>query len=385
MESFLTGLECRACCTVVPADRLIGACPTCGQALLATYDLARAREHVSLDRWRSRPGTLWRYFELLPVSAPDEVVSLGEGFTPLVELGTVPEAPTLKVMLKDDGQMPTGSFKARGMSVAVSRARELGAKTLYAPSAGNAGVALSAYCARGGLRARVYIPDRAPASYRRRCEEYGAEVVEVEGTISDAGRTAREREGRAGGFDMSTLREPYRVEGKKTMALEIFEQLHHGGPPDAIVYPAGGGTGIVGMHKGFEELKALGLLDRSPRLIAVQAAECAPIVRALRNNAADIEPWKAPSTAASGLLVPAPFSGPRILEAIRRSGGTAEVVTDEEMALAVRQLALRHGISASLEGAAPYAALPKLRSSGAIRDDERVLLYNTANGLTGAN
>lgn len=378
--SLLTGLECRACCTTLQADRPVGACPTCGHALMATYDLERARTEHVLDRFRGRPFTLWRYRELLPVQDTDQIVTLGEGGTPILRLAEIPEASGIELWLKDDGQMPTGSFKARGMAVAVSRARELGLKTLYVPSAGNAGLALAAYGARAGLPVRIYLPESTGAELQRVCRAYGAEVVGIPGTIKEAGEAARARERRSGGFDMSTLREPYRVEGKKTMGLELFEQFREVGLPDAIVYPTGGGTGLVGMHKAFLELRRMGALENEPRLIAVQMDGCAPVVRALQESEPSTRPWDQPHTIAPGLLVPAPFSSERILEAIRDTHGSGVTVPDRSLPDAMEALARRHGISSSPEGAAMYAALPRLLSEGKVRSGERVLLYNTGSG-----
>lgn len=379
--SLLTSLLCRACGRSVEPSRPIGTCPACGHTLLAQYDLARLDGRRWLAELRTRPPDLWRYRELLPVGRTDAIVTLGEGGSPVLELSHVIEVPEVRVALKDDGGLPTGSFKARGMAAAVSRAKELGLTDLFVPSAGNAGVALSAYGARAGMRVRVYLPERTPAPQRNACRLYGAEVRAVPGTIREAGEAARREEEGRGSFDVSTLREPYRVEGKKTMGLEIFEQTAPDRLPDAIVYPAGGGTGLVGMAKAFGELRELGLLDRPPRLIAVQPEGCAPIVRALKEGTPSIAPWKEPRTIAPGLLVPAPFASERVLEAVRTTGGTGVTVTDREILAAMRSLATRHGISASPEAAAPYAALGRLWAEGAIRGGERVLLYNTGTGL----
>jgi threonine synthase len=378
--SLLTGLECRACCTTLAADRPVGPCPTCGHTLFATYDLDRGRTERVLDRFGERPFTLWRYRELLPVLESSHLVTLGEGGTPVLRLADVPEAPGVEFWLKDDGQMPTGSFKARGMAVAVSRARELGLRSLYVPSAGNAGLALAAYGARAGIPVRIYLPESTSPELQRICRAYGAEVVGVPGTIKEAGEAARARETSSGGFDMSTLREPYRVEGKKTMGLELFEQFRDQGLPDAIVYPTGGGTGLVGMHKAFQELKRLGVLESEPRLLAVQMEGCAPVIRALQESEPKVRPWEQPHTLAPGLLVPAPFSSERILEAIRDTRGDGVTVPDRSLPDAMEHLARRHGVSSSPEGAAVYAALPRLASEGKIRRGERVLLYNTGSG-----
>jgi threonine synthase len=380
-DSLLARLECRACCTEVDADQVIGTCPTCGHTLFAAYHLERLDGRAWLAGLPSRRPTMWRYRELLPVRSLSAVTTLGEGLSPILRLGSIPSADGVDLMVKDDGGLPTGSFKARGMAMAVSRAKELGLTDLYVPSAGNAGVALAAYAARAGLRARVYLPAATPAPMVAACRGYGAEVVTVEGTIRDAGEHARRTEAGRGSFDMSTLREPYRLEGKKTMGFEIFEQCRESGLPDAIVYPTGGGTGLVGMYKAFRELAALGLLDRMSRLIAVQPEGCAPVVRALQGGDARATPWEDPHTIAPGLLVPAPFASERILEAVRETKGCGVTTTDEQIRAAVPELGRRFGISASPEGAATYAALPQLVRSGAVRAGESILLYNTGSGI----
>jgi threonine synthase len=379
--SLLSGLECRACCTEIAANGVVSTCPTCGKTLFAVYDTSHFDGRTWWERLPGRSATLWRYRELLPVLEAGHITTLGEGFTPVLELGDVPTAPGVRVAVKDDGAMPTGSFKARGMAVAVSRARELGIREMFVPSAGNAGTALAAYAARAGCTARIYLPERTPASIKAFARSFGADVVEVPGTIREAGEAARAREKGRGSFDMSTLREPYRAEGKKTMGFEIIEQTAADDRPDAIVYPTGGGTGLVGMAKAFRELHHLGLLERVPRLYAVQPEGCAPVVRALAEGAATITPWVDPTTIAPGLLVPAPFSPERILEAVRETHGGGTTVSDRAIVHAMRALATRHGVSASPEAAAPYAALPQLLESGAIRPGEKVLLYLTGTGL----
>jgi threonine synthase len=379
--SRLTGLECRACCTAVSAARPVGTCPTCGHTLFAQYDLAGLDGRAWLAGLAARPRSLWRYRELLPVGDPGAIATLGEGGSPILALRDEEAAPGVELLVKDDGGLPTGSFKARGMAVAVSRAAELGLSQLFVPSAGNAGVALAAYAARARVVARVYLPEATGPPLVRAVRAYGAEVTAVPGSIREAGELARRRESGLGSFDMSTMREPYRVEGKKTMGLEIFEDLRTDRMPDAIVYPTGGGTGLVGMFKAFSELKELGLLERAPRLYAVQAEGCAPIVRALREGAPRAAPWTQPVTDAPGLLVPAPFASERTLEAVRSTGGDGVAVSEPEIASAVRALSSRHGLSASPEGAAPFAALPRLLKENRIRAGERVLLYNTGTGI----
>jgi threonine synthase len=328
-----------------------------------------------------RVATLWRYRELLPVLRTESVASLGEGFSPILSLSEAPAAPGVRLVLKDDGLLPTGSFKARGMTVAVSRARELGLRDLFVPSAGNAGIALAAYGARAAMGVRVYLPAHTAEAVQETCRRYGAEVRAVPGTIREAGIAAREAEKGRGSFDLSTLREPYRVEGKKTMGLEIFEQFPAGELPDAIVYPTGGGTGLVGMYKAFSELRSAGLLERIPRLYAVQSEGCAPVVRALRDDTPKVTPWEDPSTIAPGLLVPAPFASERILEAIRESHGDGVTVNDRELVDAMVELARHEGVSASPEGAAPFAAVGVLARERRIQPGETVLLYNTGSGI----
>ncbi len=372
--SLLRTLSCRACCGEVAPSALVGTCPTCGSALFAEYDLDRLAGTAWWREVAGREPSLWKYRELLPVQDTRSVVSLGEREGPVLRL--VRGVEGIELLAKDDGGLPTGSFKARGMTMAVSRAVELGARRLFVPSAGNAGIALAAYAARAGLPATVYLPEGADARSVEAVERYGAEVVRAGATIREAGAEARKREaGRA--FDLSTLREPYRLEGKKTMAFEIAERLGRDGMPDVIVYPTGGGTGLVGMQKGFTELARLGLLERGPRLVAVQARGCAPVVKALQENATTVTPWPDPVTIAPGLAVPAPFASERLLEAVRESRGSGVAVTDEEIVAAQRSLARDQGLAVALEAAAPWAALPALRASGAIRAGERVLLYLT--------
>ncbi len=302
--------------------------------------------------------------------------------TPILTLTDIPQAPAIRVLVKDDGLLPTGSFKSRGMAVAVSRARELGVNDFFVPSAGNAGVALSAYGARAGSHVRIYLPQQTSPSLQEQCRRYGAEVITVPGTIREAGQMGRAAEAKQGSFDMSTLREPYRAEGKKTMGFEIYEQSPEGSFPDAILYPTGGGTGLIGMYRAFEQLRELGLIERIPRLYAIQPEGCAPVVRALRDASASVKPWDDPHTLAPGLLVPAPFASERILESVRESRGNGETVSDRSILDAMAELSARHGLSASPEGAAPFAALGPLVRNREIRSGETVLLYNTGTGLS---
>ncbi len=379
--SFLTHLECGHCHHVLDADRLWNLCPECAKPLLARYDLAAARERVDRDALAARAATLWRYRELLPVRDPGRSVSLGEGWTALLpapRLGAELGLPRL--LVKEEGLNPTGSFKARGLSVAVSRALELGARELSIPSAGNAAGALSAYAARAGMAAHVFMPRDVPRPFISECRALGARVTLVAGVITDCGRVAAEEARRHGRFDVSTLKEPYRVEGKKTMGYELAEQLGWT-LPDVIVYPTGGGTGLVGMWKAFAELEELGWISgRRPRMVAVQTDGCAPIVRAFDQGREFAEPWTDPHTVAAGLRVPAAVGDFLILRALRESRGTAVAVSDEEMMAGARLLGQAEGIFAAPEGGATAAAARRLAAGGWLHPDERVVLFNTGSG-----
>jgi len=385
--SFIHHLECSACGREFPAGQVYTTCPDCRGPLLARYDLAAARAGLDRERLSRRPAGIWRWRELLPVQDPAHIVTLGEGDTPLVRLerqGARLGLPHLFV--KEEGKNPTGTFKARGLSAAVSMAKELGLERLIIPTAGNAGGALAAYAARGGLQALVYMPADTPRANVAECRAAGAETVLVEGLISDAGRLAGERASLEGWFDVSTFKEPYRAEGKKVMGYELAESFGWD-LPDVILYPAGGGTGLVGMWKAFAELAELGWLEgeagrgRRPRMVAVQAAGCAPLARAVETGAEEVEVWEGASTVAAGLRVPKPYAGKLILEAIRQSSGTAVAVTDEELQEAQRRLAREEGILAAPEGAATLAALEKLAVRGEVQPEERVVLFNTGSGL----
>jgi threonine synthase len=376
--SYLTHLECSSCARRADAAQLQATCPACGKVLFARYDLEAAREALRPEALAGREATMWRYRELLPVQDERHIVSLGEGMTPLLRASRLgQELGCSALFVKEEGLNPTGTFKARGLSVAVSRARELGARALAIPTAGNAGGALAAYAARAGLPAYVFMPVDAPESNKLECVLYGARLYLVNGLINDAGRLARAGAARYGWFDVSTLREPYRAEGKKTMGYELAEQLGWT-LPDAIIYPTGGGTGIVGMWKAFDEMERLGWIGRQrPKMIAVQAAGCAPIVRAFEQGARHAEPWPNARTVAAGMRVPAAIGDYLILDAIRHSGGTAITVTDEALTADMVTLARLEGISAAPEGAATLAALRRLLATGFLRPDERIVLFNT--------
>jgi threonine synthase len=364
-------VRCFACERAHDPTTLLTVCTACGSPLRVDYDLASVR--VSLADLADRPPSLWRYREALPVH-PDAAVSLVEGFTPLIEVAE-------RVWVKDEARNPTGSFKARGMALAVSMAKLLGARSLAAPSAGNAASALSAYGARAGLPVTVALPDDTPSPFFAECELYGAAVHRVRGTISDAGKFLKEH-GPQEAFDVSTLREPYRIEGKKTMAYELVEQLG-GEPPDVVLYPTGGGTGLIGMWKAFDEMATLGWIPRGrkPRFVAVQAAGCAPVVKAFADGSERTSPWPNPQTRAYGLRVPAPLGGFLCVRALRETGGTAIAIEEAELEAAARELAAQSGIDVCPEGGAAWAAFHRLRESGYIRPDDRVVVFNTGSGL----
>jgi threonine synthase len=395
-------LECSACGKKYDAAVEQHVC-TCGRPLLARYDLRRAAATLTLESLKSRPRTLWRYAEVLPNDPP---VSLGEGMTPLVHaerLGasiTAPGAGTTakgpisgggeskrsdkgglrRLYIKDEGLNPTGSFKARGMTAAVSRAKQLGATALAAPTAGNAGGALAAYAAAAGLPAVIVMPADTPSANVMECQAFGAKVVKLNGLISDCGKYVAEHKDREGWYDVSTLKEPYRIEGKKTMGYELWEQFG-GKLPDVILYPAGGGVGLIGMCKAFDEMQEMGWIGKErPRMVAVQAEGCAPIVRAWEAHQDSAQFFENAATIASGLRVPGPLGDFLILSMLRQTKGTALTVTDEDMLEAGRELASLEGIFAAPEGAATVSAARKLAAAGWIKPEETVVLFNTGTG-----
>lgn len=381
-ESCLTHLECSACGAMDDPRQAINLCSRCHKPLLARYDLARAARTLKKAALHDRPASLWRYREVLPVRDDRKIISLGEGWTPLVHaprLGNAIGCP--QTWIKDESLNPTGSFKARGMSVAISRAWELGAKAVAVPSAGNAAGALCAYAAAAGLPAHVFMPADVPRSFRVECRVLGGEVTLVDGLITDCGVKVREGAATGRWFDVSTLREPYRIEGKKTMGYELAEQLGWR-LPDVIIYPTGGGTGLVGMWKAFDEMEAIGLIGaQRPRMVSVQSSGCAPIVRAWQSNADHAELWQGAKTVADGLRVPAAIGDALILRALRDSGGTALAVDDDVMLGAARRMGSLTGIFPAPEGAACLAAQRQLIANGWIKPDETVVLFNTGTGL----
>lgn len=377
-------LRCGACAREIPSRALATVCPACTKPLLVRYPPPGKSGKALAERWAERRAAgegMWRFRELLPLDEGETPVTLGEGNTPLLPAARLGARLGLDLLVKDEGRNPTGSFKDRGLSAAVTRAVRDGAPSLTVPSAGNAGAALSAYAARAGVPARLFLPMDTPAGVEGRCRRFGAEIVPVEGLIDECGRLAAEHSTATGAFNVSTLREPYRIEGKKTMMLEIVEALG-GRAPDAIVYPTGGGTGLIASWKVLEELQDLGIGSPRTRLYAVQSDGCAPIVRAWEERTPDAPRWPEARTRAWGLRVPAALGDFLILRAIRASGGGAVAVSDAEMEEAARELGRDEGIGASIEGGATLAAARRLRRGGALREGETVVLFNTANALT---
>lgn len=352
----------------------------CGAPLVAHYHLMEAARTLTREALATRPRTMWRYGEVLP--SDGERVTLGEGYTPLLHVKSLGRKYGLEnLYLKDESLNPTGTFKARGLAMAVARAAELGLKKLAMPSAGNAGGALAAYAARAGLESYIFMPRDVPVANRAECEAYGAHVTLVEGLITDCARLMAERKEAQGWFDVSTLKEPYRVEGKKTLGYEIFEQLGWR-LPDAIVYPTGGGVGLIGMWRAFEEMEEMGWIGpERPKMICVQAAGCAPIVRAFDAGEDTAAPWENAQTIAAGLRVPRALGDFLILDALRSSRGCAVTVEDKAMVEAVRELAAREGVFACPEGAATVAALKSLREREVVKPADTIVLCNTGTGL----
>ncbi len=371
-------LECTRCGEHLSADHPQNVCPKDGGVLFARYDLASLKGNLRPEDLRGRVASMWRYAEVLPDAAP---VTLGEGFTPMLPSREYPN-----VYIKDEGLNPTGSFKARGMSAALTMAKHYGIKKLAAPSAGNAGGALAAYAAAAGLEAHIFMPKDVPVANRMECDYFGAHVTLVDGLIGDCGRMVAERKDKEGWFDVSTLKEPFRVEGKKTMGYEVAEQLDWQ-LPDAIIYPTGGGVGMIGMWKAFDEMEQLGWIGgerpgvnkdvKRPKMITVQAAGCAPIVKAWEAGKATSEMWTGAHTFAAGLRVPKAYGDYLILDILKKSGGTAVSATDEEILAATRHWASVEGVFAAPEGAASLVAYQKLRASGFLRAEDKVVLFNT--------
>ena len=366
-------LECTRCGAHISAERAQTTCPEDGGVLYARYDLEQLKHHFKPEVLGGRPANMWRYAEVLPQAEP---VSLGEGFTPILPAREFPN-----VFVKDEGLNPTGSFKARGLSAAVTMAKSYGLKKLAIPSAGNAASALAAYAARAGIEAHIFMPKDVPQANRVECESYGAQVMLVNGLISDCARIIAERKEQEGWFDVSTLKEPFRVEGKKTMGYEVAEQLGWR-LPQGIIYPTGGGVGLIGMWKAFEEMQTLGWIGAErPKMVAVQSIGCAPIVKAWDEHKSSTEFWPSASTIAAGLRVPKAYGDYLILDILKKSGGIALTVTDEEIMDALREWARVEGVFAAPEGAASLAAYRKLRANGFFSEIDQVVLFNTGSGL----
>jgi threonine synthase len=384
--SYLNHLICSVCHQLHKADQIQTISSCCSRPLLAQYDLASLKQQRTREDFSRREATMWRYHELLPIREPEHIQGLGEGMTPLLQ------APRLapqglehaRLLIKDEGQNPTGSFKARGMAAAVSRAVELGAQGMVTPTAGNAGAAMASYAARAGLPAYVVAPEDAPQACIQQARLYGAEVKLIPGLISDAGRIAAEIAQERGWFNVATLREPYRAEGKKTMGLELAEQLGWR-LPDAIIYPAGGGTGLIGMWKAFAELRTLGWLQTThlPKMILVQAEGCAPLVRAFQEGKDEAEAWKAEDahTEAAGLRVPSAIGDRLLLQAVRESGGTALSVSDNHMKQMMQYAAKREGMAIALEAAATLGAYHALLRTHFLKPEDEVVAFFTGSGL----
>lgn len=375
-------LDCTRCGAHYDAERLQGLSECCHKPLYPRYDLQSLKASFTPEAVRGREPTLWRYAEVLPVRDPQFRFSLGEGYTPLIDVPRLADRLRVeKLWIKDEGQNPTGSFKARGLVMAIARAAELGVTEVAIPSAGNAGSAAAAYAAAANMRCHVVLPDDTPRPIVEEIRALGADVQLIRGLITDAAAIVGTGVKEHGWFDLSTLKEPYRVEGKKTMGYELFEQLG-GRLPDAIVYPTGGGTGLVGMWKAFEEMEELGWIGAErPRMISVQASGCAPIVRAWENEEEFAEPWPDAHTYASGLRVPRAVGDFLILAGIRESGGAAIAVNDQQMEDAVRMVGSTTGIFAAPEGGATAAAIPLLLQRKLLDAKEEIVLFNTGSGL----
>ena len=380
MRSYAEYLECTNCHKEYDYINPYRTCQECGKVLYVKYDMEKARRNFDRNSLTGRVSSMWRYYEMMPIKDESNIVSLGEGMTPLLKADNLAKALNCSdIYIKDEGCNPTGSFKARGLSAAVSRAKELGVTKLTMPSAGNAGGALSLYCARGNLEANVFMPKDAPMANKRESSDAGAKLTLIDGLISDAGKISREQAQEKGLFDVSTLQEPYRAEGKKTMGYEIAEQLHWD-TPDVIIYPTGGGTGLIGIWKAFQEMQELGWIDKpKTRMIAVQSEGCAPIVKAYESGALNAEMWNDAKTFAAGIRVPSAIGDYLILETIRESSGTAVTVTDMEMVECISMMASHEGIYPAPEGAATLAALKSLLAANEVNPEEKIVLMNTGN------
>ncbi|HXF84685.1 MAG TPA: threonine synthase [Anaerolineales bacterium] len=382
--TFVLYLECSDCGKRYSTRKAHTFCPDCQAALITRYDLTAARRHLDREAVRARPRGMWRWRELLPVEDPAHCVSLGEGDTPILHAPRLGQRLGLmQLYLKDESGNPTGSFKARGLAAAISKAKELGIEKVIIPTAGNAGGAMAAYAARAGIRAHIFMPKDTPSANIKESRMAGAEVVLIDGLISEAAGMAGEKARAEGWFDLSTFKEPYRLEGKKVMGYEIAEFFDYKDLPDVILYPTGGGTGLVGIWKALDELAKLGWLetDKRPRMVAVQAEGCAPVVKAFHEGKDFCDFWLNAQTMASGLRVPKSFADRLILSTLRESKGTAVAVSDEAIFAAQNEIAKQEGLFVAPEGAATLAALKELLRQKWIAPEERVLLLNTGSGL----
>lgn len=380
MHMFTIAVECSKCGKTFSCDKVLTVCTECGGALLYRYDLPRVAEKVSKSILRKREDTFWKFVELLPLSSSGNIVSLKEPYTPVLRLSDSNSTAFKNVYVKDDGRLPTGTFKARGMAVAVSKLKELGVKRVAIPSAGNAAAALAAYGAKAGMEVYAFMPKDAPESNLKECVYLGAKVYLVDGLINHAAKIVKKFEEKYGWFDLSTNKQPYRFEGCKVMAFEVAEQFDWD-LPDNILFPTGGGEGIIGLWKGFRELIELGWIEKIPQLIIVQSSGCAPLVKAYNKKESEVkEPWKNPATIAAGLRVPHPYASYLILRAIKETKGMAISVDEEEIVSSMKTF-FKMGIYSCPEAASTLAALNKLDAEGVFDPDEKILLYLTGNAM----
>jgi len=381
MKNYFSHLECSNCKKTFDVNKILNLCDECGKPLLAKYDLNTASKELDKSYLLNQPENMWRYFPLLPVKSDIYRLTLGEGFTPLFKakrLGN--EVNHSNIFIKDEGLNPSTSFKARGLAMAVSRAYELDIKEISIPSAGNAAGAMSSYAALAGIKAHVFMPTDVPPPFVAECKALGAKVTLIDGLITDCGKAAAEGVKNLGWFDVSTLKEPYRIEGKKTMGYEVAEQMNWK-LPDVIIYPTGGGTGLIGMWKAFDEMEKLGWISsKKPRMVSVQSEGCAPIIKAFNEGTKHTELWQNASTIASGLRVPAAIGDFLILNAIRESNGTAVAVSDKDIMECANLIGKTQGIFTAPEGGATLAAFNKLYKQGWIKEEDKVVLFNTGSG-----
>ena len=381
-HSVFSHLECTGCNNIFSKDKLINLCLDCGNPIFSRYDIEKAKYIFKKEDLILRHTSIWRYREMMPVEFSENIITLNEGWTPLVSavrLGN--QLGVSNLLIKDESLNPTGSFKARGMSAAISNAKEKGVKKIAIPTAGNAGGAAAAYAAKAGMESYIFMPADTPLTFQVECKQYGAIVEKIDGLITDCGNIVADQKDSEGWFDISTLKEPYRVEGKKTLGYELAEQLKWE-LPDVIIYPTGGGTGIIGMWKAFDEMESLGWIDsRRPRMISVQAEGCAPIVRAFDEGKDRAQKFENAETLASGLRVPEAVGDFLILQSIRESNGFALAVSDKELLDGVKQLGITEGIFSAPETGATVAALSKLLDIGQVKKDDQIVLFNTGSGI----